>query len=173
MPILPNVTPLIAVLAALLLVPCSPGTAQAQASGNNAAKGATGGTGGRGAGWRWSGGRAALAGASGETIAFTCAGAPATLRLILPGFDASLQGDLDYTVVVTVDGTAFRRTTRAVRGAGGRRDLVETARPTELLPLVDALAAGSKAEIASPAGRETLTLRGSGKALQALKAACP
>lgn len=127
-------------------------------------------------GWTSGGERAGLAArGGGETIGFSCAGvAPGRWRLALSGFDAGLlQPDLDYTVVVTVDGTAYRQSLRAVPGAPGRRDLSLTAASGELSPLVEALASGAKAEIASPAGREPLSLKGSGKALKALRAACP
>lgn len=125
--------------------------------------------------WTSGGQRAGLAAkGGGETIGFSCAGTPAgRMRLVLSGFDAKLlQTDLDYTVVVTVDGTAYRQSLRAVAGAPGRRDLSMTGPSGELQPLVEALAAGAKAEIASPAGREPLSLKGSGKALKALRAAC-
>ena len=151
MPNLPKVPTFFTALAAFLTASAAPGFA---------------------AGWTAGAERAGLSADGGETIAFTCGGtAPGTLRLIFAGFDASLQPNLDYTVVVTVDGTAYRQTTRAVPGSKGR-DLVQALPTGQLLPLVDALAAGSKAEIASPAGRESLSLKGSGKALKALKAAC-
>lgn len=125
--------------------------------------------------WTSGGKRAGLpARGGGETIGFDCAGAgPGRMRLVLSGFDAGLlQTDLDYTVVVTVDGTAYRQSLRAVPGAPGRRDLTLTAGNDDLAPLVEALSAGAKAEIASPAGREPVSLKGSGKALKALRAAC-
>lgn len=126
--------------------------------------------------WTAGGDRAGLsAKGGGETIGFGCAGLPAgRMRVVLGGFDAGLlQTGLDYTVVVTIDGTAYPQSLRAVAGGAGRRDLTRTAPGADFQPLLDALAAGAKAEIASPAGREPLSLKGSGKALKTLRAACP
>jgi hypothetical protein len=129
------------------------------------------------AGWRADGAGSATsagyAGAGGfETLWLSCTGLPpGQLAIRFSGFPAGLPLDAAYTVVVSADNLAFLQEVRPVARAGGY-DLGRTAARAELQPLIDALKRGSKVEVSTPAGRRTLPLSGSGKALAALEAGC-
>ena len=108
-----------------------------------------------------------------ETIWLSCAGSsPGRLTLRFSGFAAGLPLDTAYTVVVSADGIAFLQETRPVPRTGGGHDLARTAAFADVQPLIDALKKGKTVEVSAPAGRTTLPLTGSGKALTALEAGC-
>ena len=121
------------------------------------------------------GARSAGYGANGvfEGLWFSCeAAGPGVLRLIVAGPGWRFDHALDQTVVASVDGTAYLFSTRPeARPEGGDR-LVRAAPAAEFEPLIAALAKGRRVEISAPAGRYSLPLGGSGKALAALKAGC-
>ncbi|RYE75851.1 MAG: hypothetical protein EOP19_25360 [Hyphomicrobiales bacterium] len=107
------------------------------------------------------------------TIWMSCAGLPpGRLALRFSGFAAGLPTDGSYTVVVSANDIAFLQETRPVARGDGGHDLARTASLGELQPMIDALKKGRKVEVSAPAGRVTLPLTGSGKALAALEAGC-
>ncbi|GGE22064.1 hypothetical protein GCM10011390_46770 [Aureimonas endophytica] len=100
---------------------------------------------------------------------FACSGGAAVLTVST--FGARLAGDAEQRAVLDIDGTAFLQRMRSGTVDGGpvlRRPLTRA----ELEALAGALGKGRKAEIAMPAGRFALPLKGSGKALASLLAAC-
>lgn len=105
-------------------------------------------------------------------ISFQCVG-DARARLVFSGFPGALQEGRTYTVVATVDGTSFMFNA-AAEGGAPRFDsiLVETRTLSELASFLDMLKKGAGAEVAGPAGRYTVPLRGSGAALEAFLADC-
>lgn len=108
-----------------------------------------------------------------ETLWLSCAGLPpGRLAIRFSGFPAGLPLDSAYTVVVSADNLAFIQEVRPVARTGGGYDLGRTTSRAELQPLIDSLKRGSKVEVSAPAGRRTLPLSGSGKALAALEAGC-
>ncbi|KQT83917.1 hypothetical protein [Aurantimonas sp. Leaf443] len=106
---------------------------------------------------------------SGLHVSCREAGAP---RLVFGPFAGRFDMSHRHAVIVDVDGTAFRMETRAMEDAAGGTRFVRAGSMAEFAPLVAALRAGRAAEVSSPAGRFALPLRGSGKALAALEAAC-
>ncbi|UIJ71620.1 hypothetical protein [Aurantimonas sp. HBX-1] len=105
-------------------------------------------------------------------LALTCV-APGRVELTFSGFPAHLPTGGDYTVPVSVDGTAFIFETEARDGS--ERDfstLVHVAPASEMTALLDALAQGRAAEVASPAGRYVVPLAGSGRAVEAFRQLC-
>jgi hypothetical protein len=113
------------------------------------------------------------AGGGFSAIWLSCAGLPpGRLSLRFSGFPAGLPLDAAYTVVVSANDIAFLETTRPVARTGGGHDLVRTASRGELQPMIEALKEGKAVEVSTPAGRVTLPLTGSGKALAALEAGC-
>lgn len=109
-----------------------------------------------------------------SAIMLTCEGASAgEIAIVFGGLDAGLPADTDYPAVVSADGVAFvmrgRLRPNALRGDN---NWVRVAPLAEAQPMIDALKAGSDAEISTPAGRYRIGLGGSGKALAALGAGC-
>lgn len=105
---------------------------------------------------------------------FSCAGAnPGMVSLVFARAAPGLPADVDHTLVLSVDGTAYVRSARIGEAAGrGQTVLVSTASLAETMPLIEALKTGKSVEIAAPDGRTTLPLTGSGKALAGFVAAC-
>jgi hypothetical protein len=99
-----------------------------------------------------------------------CAGGGGA-RLLVGTGGTRLQGGVDQTAVVTVDGTSFLQIARAGE-EDGEPVLARTLAAPEFQRLADALRKGRKAEVATPAGRFALPLDGSGRALGGLLAAC-
>ena len=126
-------------------------------------------------GWRAAGARAAgyAAGGNFRAIWLSCEGLPpGRLAIRFSGFPAGLPLDQAYTVVVSANDIAFLEETRPVARAGDGHDLARTAAFAEFQPMIDALKKGSSVEISTPAGRVTLPLSGSGKALATLESGC-
>lgn len=98
-----------------------------------------------------------------------CAPGGATLHLATGG--TRLQPGVDQTAVVTVDGVALLQRMRAGDDAG-EPALRRAMSGAELRELATRLAKGRAAEVAMPAGRFALPLKGSGKAVESLLAAC-
>lgn len=122
------------------------------------------------------GARSAGYGANGafEGLWFSCeAAGPGVLRLIVAGPGWRFDHALDQTVVASVDGTAYLFSSMPeARPEGGGDRLVHAAPAAAFEPLIAALTKGRRVEISTPAGRYSLPLGGSGKALAALKAGC-
>ncbi|MEF2073818.1 hypothetical protein [Consotaella aegiceratis] len=120
-------------------------------------------------------------GGSGRSAGFVDAGryvgisadcADGALRLVFSVDDWSLQQGLAYTVVATVDDTAFILPSKAVSGPDGDV-LVHRLDAHDRQTVLPALRRGRQVEIATPLGRYTIPLDGSGAALGTLLAACP
>lgn len=106
-------------------------------------------------------------------IWLSCEGLPpGRLSVNFSGFPAGLPLDAGYTVVVSANDIAFLQDTRPVARAGGSYDLARSASFADLAPMISALKKGRSVEVSAPAGRVTLPLTGSGKALSALEAGC-
>ena len=115
----------------------------------------------------------AAAGGGFRTIWLSCEGLPpGRIALRFSGFPAGLPTDSAYTVVVSANDIAFLQETRPIAREGGGFDLARTATFAELQPMIAALKKGKTVEVSAPAGRTTLPLTGSGKALAALDAGC-
>ncbi|WP_206453715.1 hypothetical protein [Aurantimonas marina] len=103
---------------------------------------------------------------------FRC-GPDGKVVMIFSGFPGGLQDGGGYTVGVSVDGTVFLYEATARDGeAEGTSILVSRGSPAALSALIDALRKGRSAEISGPAGRYTIPLTDSGKALDNLRRTC-
>lgn len=113
------------------------------------------------------------AGGGFDGLWFSCKGAPpGTLRLLVARPGWRFDDAAERTVVASVDGTAYLFSAApALRPEGGAM-LASAAPLAAFAPLIAALAKGKAIEISTPLGRYTLPLKGSGKALAALKAGC-
>ena len=123
--------------------------------------------------WTGSDGTAGFAVAGDYTgLSFRC-GSAGEIAMIFSGFPGGLQDGGGYTVGVSVDGTAFLYEATARAGkAQGTSVLVSRGSPVGLVELIAALRKGRSAEISGPAGRYTIPLTGSGKALDNLRRTC-
>lgn len=123
--------------------------------------------------WTGSDGTAGFAIAGDYTgLSFRC-GSDGEVAMIFSGFPGGLQDGGGYTVGVSVDGTAFLYEATARAGeADGTSILVSRGAPAGLAELIAALRKGRSAEISAPAGRYTIPLTGSGKALESLLRTC-
>lgn len=123
--------------------------------------------------WTGSDGTAGFAVAGDYTgLSFRC-GPAGEVAMIFSGFLGGLQDGGGYTVGVSVDGTAFLYEATARAGeADGTSVLVSRGSPAGLAELIAALRKGRSVEISGPAGRYTLPLIGSGKALDKLRQTC-
>lgn len=92
---------------------------------------------------------------------------------VFSGAGWRFQPGAAYTVVLSIDGTAYvlASTVRA-DPATGASVLVHSASLAALAPVIDALRGGKAVEVSAPAGRYSLKLAGSGKALGAFRQAC-
>lgn len=105
-------------------------------------------------------------------LSFRC-GSDGAVTMIISGFPGGLQDGAGYTVGVSVDGTAFLYEATARDGeAEGASILVSRGSPAGLSELIAALRKGRSVEISGPAGRYTIPLTGSGKALDKLRRTC-
>ncbi|HEY9056421.1 MAG TPA: hypothetical protein VIN77_04655 [Aurantimonas sp.] len=122
--------------------------------------------------WTASDGTAGYAVAGDYTgLSFRCG--PDGIAMIFSGFPGKLQDGGGYTVGVSVDGTAFLYEATARAGeADGTSILVSRGAPAGLAELIAALRKGRSVEISGPAGRYTVPLTGSGKALDKLRQTC-
>lgn len=123
--------------------------------------------------WTASDGTAGFAVAGDYTgLSFRCR-PDGEVAMIFSGFPGGLQNGDGYTVGVSVDGTAFLYEATARDGeAEGPSVLVSRGSPMGLAELIAALRKGRSAEISGPAGRYTIPLTGSGKALDNLLRTC-
>jgi len=123
--------------------------------------------------WTGSDGTAGFAVAGDYTgLSFRC-GPDGEVVMIFSGFPGGLQDGSGYTVGVSIDGTAFLYEATAREGeADGTSVLVSRGSPVGLAELIAALRKGRSAEISGPAGRYTIPLTGSGKALDNLQLTC-
>ncbi len=123
--------------------------------------------------WTWSDETAGFADAGGYTgLSFRC-GPDGEIAMIFSGFPGGLQDGGGYTVGVSVDGLAFLyEATARDDEAEGASILVSRGSLAGLAELIAALRKGRSAEISGPAGRYTIPLTGSGKALEALQRIC-
>lgn len=123
--------------------------------------------------WTGSDGTAGFAVAGDYTgLSFRC-GSAGEIAMIFSGFPGGLQDGGGYTVGVSVDGTAFLYEATARAGkTQGTSVLVSRGSPMGLAELIAALRKGRSAEISGPAGRYTIPLTGSGKALDNLRRTC-
>lgn len=123
--------------------------------------------------WTASDGTAGFTVGGAYTGLFFRCGPDGKVAITFSGFPGGLQDGGGYTVGVSVDGTVFLYEATARDGeAEGTSILVSRGSPVGLSALIDALRKGRSAEISGPAGRYTVPLTDSGKALDNLRRTC-
>lgn len=105
-------------------------------------------------------------------IEFACE-AGGSIRTLVAGNGARFGGDRERTLVLSVDGVARVALVRAEpEPNGGGSRFVRRDPAAALGPFLDQLAKGRELEVSAPAGALRLPLRGSGKAIAALRKGC-
>lgn len=140
-----------AVLAVCLIAPAAPVVAQS---------------------WKGSAEDAGLSvGGAYDGLSFRCLG-NGRAAMIFSGFPGRLQPGERYTVAISVDGVAQLFRARANQAAADAFSLVDDGPLTAYAELISRLRQGRAAEISGPGGHYTVTLHGSGKALESFMMGC-
>lgn len=101
-----------------------------------------------------------------------CTGA-GRVRIVVSHSGRRFDPGRAHTVVLSIDGAATILEMRAASsGRDGDDDLAHETDMRGAAPLLDALGAGRAVEISGPAGRYTLGLSGSSRALATVRTAC-